>query len=202
MARTEAQEADTALRVVLDVHRAGLTDEQFFHLCRDNLDFRFELTGDGELIVMTPTNPNTGRKNSRVIQRLANWTETDGNGECFDSSSVFTLADGSKRSPDAAWIRKDRWQALDAGEKERFSRICPDFVVELRSPSDRPADLESKMEAYIAQGVQLGWLLDPIDNRATIYRSGEEPRRVKEPGVLEGDPILPGFRFDFREILG
>lgn len=202
MARTEVSEDDTALRLVLDLGNTGVTDDQFFRLCRDNPDFRFEWTRQGELIVMTPTNPETGRQNSRITQRLAAWAEADGSGECFASSTMFTLPNGSKRSPDASWIRSERWQALGADEKRGFSRICPDFVIELRSPSDRRADLESKMEEYVEQGVQLGWLLDPVDNTATIYRPGEEPRFVDKPGLLDGDPVLPGFRFDFGEIRG
>ncbi len=202
MARTVVPETDTALRLVLDLGNTGMTDDQFFRLCRDNPDFRFEWTGQGELIVMAPTNPETGRKNSRITYRLAAWAEADRSGECFDSSTMFTLPNGSKRSPDASWIRNERWQALGADEKRGFSRISPDFVIELRSPSDRRADLESKMEEYIGQGVRLGWLLDTVEDRATIYRPGEEPRLVDKPGLLDGESVLPGFRFDFGEIRG
>lgn len=167
----------------------------------DNRDLRIELSAQGELIVMTPTNMETGRKNAKVNQRLSNWSEQDGTGECFDSSSEFTLPNGAKRSPDASWVLKSRWNRLTEEEKNKFSRIFPDFVIELRSPSDSLSDLESKMDEYIANGVRLGWLLDPIDNCVTIYKRGESPIRFENPGKLSGDPVLPGFEFDFRDIL-
>jgi Uma2 family endonuclease len=120
---------------------------------------------------------------------------------CFDSSSEFTLPNGAKRAPDGSWIPKSRWDRLSKEEKETFTKICPDFVIELRSPSDRLADVEEKMEEYIANGAQLGWLLDPIENRATVYRPNESPKRIDSPSILTGEPVLTGFIFDFREIL-
>jgi Uma2 family endonuclease len=200
MARPPAIEAETAFRLVLNMRSVCLTDDQFFRLCSDNRDFRIEMTATGELIIMSPTNMETGRKNAAITARLFNWTRQDGSGECFDSSSEFSLPNGAKRSADASWILKSRWNRLSEEEKNKFSPICPDFVIELRSPSDRLPDAEAKMEEYIANGARLGWLLDPIENRAVIYRSGHAPERVDDPTIISGDPVLPGFRFDFREI--
>jgi Uma2 family endonuclease len=201
MARPPAIETDTAVRIVLDVRSVGLTDDQYFRLCSDNRDLRIEMTAQKELIIMSPTNMETGRKNAKITMRLGIWAEQDGTGECFDSSSEFTLPNGAKRSPDACWIPKSRWDRFTKDEKETFTEICPDFVLELRSPSDHLADLRQKMEEYIANGSQLGWLLDPIEKRAIIYRPGHTPEHIENPGVLSGDPVLPGFKFEFKEIL-
>jgi len=201
MAKPLAIEQDSAVRLALNVRTVRLTDDQFYRLCCDNPDLRIELTADGELIVMSPANPNTGRKNARITMRLGIWTEQDGTGECFDSNSEFTLPNGAKRAPDGSWIPKKRWNRFTEEEKNRFTEICPDFVIELRSPSDRLRDIQAKMQEYIANGSRLGWLLDPIDNRATIYRPGQPPEEIESPTIIAGDPILPGFKFDFREIL-
>jgi Uma2 family endonuclease len=185
----------------LDVRELALTDDQYFRLCRDNSDFRIELSAKGELIIMSPNKPRTGRKQSIINQRMRNWAEMDGSGEVFDATSEFTLANGAKRAPDASWILKTRWNALTEAEMDTFSPICPDFVLELRSPSDRVKLLKAKMEEYIANGARLGWLLDPIRNRAYLYVPGKQVEVVDAPETLSGDPVLPGFRFNFREIL-
>src|SRR5207237_6072160 len=135
---------ETAVRLVLNAGSAGLTDDQFFRLCSDNRDFRIEMTAQKELIIMSPTNPETGRKNATMTTLLGIWARQDGTGLCFDSSSEFTLPNGAKRSPDASWIPRTRWDRFSQEEKEKFTEICPDFVIELRSPSDRVADLEEK----------------------------------------------------------
>jgi Uma2 family endonuclease len=201
MARQPVIEADTSFRIVLDVSSVGLTDDQYFRLCSDNPHLRIEMSAKKELIIMSPTNMETGRKNAKITMRLGIWAEQDATGEFFDSSSGFTLRNGAKRSPDACWIPKSRWERFTKEEKETFTEICPDFILELRSASDHPRDLEQKMEEYIANGARLAWLLDPIDNRAVIYRPAQRPERIDKPGVLTGDPVLPGFKFDFTEIL-
>jgi len=201
MARPPALDTANGTRIVLDVRSLCLTDDQYYRFCMDNRDLRIELSAHGELILMSPTNSGTGRKNAKINQRLSNWAEQDGMGECFDSSSEFTLPNRAKRSPDASWILKSRWDRLTPEEKNKFSPICPDFVLELRSEGDRSSELEQKLEEYIACGARLGWLLDPIDNCATIYRPGQTPIRIENPAIISGDPELPDFEFDFREIL-
>jgi Uma2 family endonuclease len=136
------------------------------------------------------------------VQRLANWADQDGTGDVYDATSEFALPNGAKRAPDAPWILKSRWSALTGDKQESFTPyICPDFVVEVRSPRDRMKRLKAKMNEYVNNGAWLAWLLDPIDNRAHIYRPSEPVREIEKPEVLSGDPLLPGFRFDFREIL-
>ena len=204
MAHVPTIQADTDFRVVLDVQNVRLKDEQFFRLCSDNSDLRIEMSAAGELIIMAPCKPMTGRRNAKIAQRLSNWAEADGTGECFDSSSLFSLPNGAKRSPDASWILRGRWEQIPEAARnqaERFEEICPDFVIELRSLSDRLPDLKEKMEEYIANGARLGWLLDSIDNFAIIYRPGQLQERIDKATILAGDSVLPGFNFDFREVL-
>jgi Uma2 family endonuclease len=188
--------------LALNVKAVALTDDQFFRLCHDNRDFRIEMTAEKELIIMSPTKPGTGRKNAKFLTRLGAWAERDGTGECFDGESEFTLPNGAKRAPDASWILKSRWYALPEKEREeQFTRICPDFVMEMRSRSDRISNLRKKMEEYIANGARLGWLLDPVANCAMVFRPGRSPDKIERPTLLKGDPLLVGFEFDFKEIL-
>src|SRR5437879_4475044 len=181
MARPPAIEPVTAIRIRLNVDSLSLTDDQFLRLCSDNRDFRIELTAQEELIIMSGTNGETGRQNAEITMRLGIWAKQDGTGVFFDSSTIFKLPNGAKRCPDAAWIPKNRWNRLTKEEKYKIPEMCPDFVIELRSPSDRLTDVEAKMQEYIANGSKLGWLLDPIENRATIYRPGEPPQRLDAP---------------------
>jgi Uma2 family endonuclease len=201
MTRVVGQEQDAAFRVTLDVRELRLNDDEFLGLCRDNPDLRLELTANGELIVMSPTGSDTGWKDSRINFRLAEWSERDGSGVCFSSSTGFTLPNGAKRSPDASWILRERWNRLSTDERLGLAPLCPDFVVELRSPSDHLADIHDKMEEYIRNGARLGWLLDPIESRVWIYRPGAAPERRDNPGELDGEAVLPGFRFDFQELI-
>jgi len=201
MARPPAIDMDTAVRVVLNVSSLNLTDDQFLRLCSDNRDFRIEMTSQGELIIMPPPGCKTGIRGSKINYRLAGWTEQDGTGVCFVTDTGFTLPNGARRGPDAAWITNERWDQIPEEQQEKLAHISPNFVIELRSPSDRLRDIQEKMDEYMANGVQLAWLLDPFDNCATIYRPGQAPERIEKPSILSGDPVLPGFRFDFREIL-
>ena len=200
MARPPVIETDEAVRVVLNVQSIGLTDDQFLRLCSDNRDFRIEMTALGELIIMPPPGAKTGQRNAEITMCLGIWTKQDGTGVCFGTDSGFTLPNGAKRGPDAAWISRERWNRVPEEQQEKLAPICPDFVIELRSPSDRLADIEEKMEEYIANGARLGWLLDPFDRCAIIYRPGQKPERLANPAIISGDPVLPGFKFDFREI--
>src|SRR5437773_3607244 len=201
MARPPAIDVDTGVRVVLNVRSLGLTDDQFLRLCSDNRDFRIEMSAHGELVIMPPAGSKTGRRNFIIVQRLANWSEQDGTGVGFGADTGFTLLNSSKRGPDAAWTSRERWNRIPEEQQEKLAPVCPDFVIELRSPSDRLSDVQAKMEEYIANGARLGWLLDPFDNCATIYWPGQLPERIENPTIIYGDPVLPGFHFDFREIL-
>src|SRR5206468_1813188 len=194
MARPPVIETPAELCLALDVSSLRLTDDQLIRLFRDNEEYQFELSAAGELIIMSPANNKTDLKNATIVTRLRNWAERDGTGVSFGSNTLFTLSNGAKRGPDAAWILKERWDRLSEEEQEGFSKIAPDFVIELRSKSDRLARLKQKMEEYIANGVRLGWLLDPRQNRATIYRRGCAPEEIANPTILHGDPVLQRFQ--------
>ncbi|MDQ3584136.1 MAG: Uma2 family endonuclease [Acidobacteriota bacterium] len=200
MSQTLTVEPQPATALTLNIKSVGLTEEQFELLCRDNRDLRIELTAEGELIVMPPTGPMTGWRNSKIIQRLANWAEADGTGLCFDSSTLYTLPNKAKRSPDASWISRERFEALPRKERDKFSHICPDFVIELRSLTDRLATVKKKMQEYLDNGALLGWLIDPLERRVYVYRPGQPVECLDDPETVTGDPVLPGFLFRPREI--
>jgi Uma2 family endonuclease len=196
-----AIELETGVRAVLNVRSLALTDDQFLRLCSDNRNLRIEMSAQGELIIMPPPGMKTGRRNTIIIRRLDNWAEQDRSGVAFATDTGMTLLNGAKRGPDAAWMLREKWEAIPEDQQEKLPVVCPDFVIELRSPSDRLKDVQEKMDEYIANGLRLGWLLDPFENCAYIYRPGKRPERIDHPTILHGDPVLPGFQFDFREIL-
>ncbi|HEX9429993.1 MAG TPA: Uma2 family endonuclease, partial [Candidatus Bathyarchaeia archaeon] len=166
----------------------------------DNPDLRIELTSRGELLVMPPTSLKTGWRNSILTHRLTEWAQLEGSGLSFDSSTLFTLPDGSKRSPDASWIRRERVEKLSREEQDRFAMIVPDFVIELRSPSDRWSMLEEKMLDYMVNGVRLALLIDPMANRVLIYRPDKPLETVENPQSISCEPELPGFTLNVQEI--
>ncbi len=173
----------------------------FWRLCVANPDLRLERTDRGEVIVMAPAGSDTGWRNGKLTMRLGNWSDADGTGEFFDSSTGFTLPNGAVRSPDASWIVRDRWLAVSPADRKRFSPISPDFVVEILSPSDTLDDAREKMCEYIAQGVRLGWLLDPKSGLVEIYRTGQPVESLDRPATLSGEEVLPGFVLDLQGIL-
>ncbi|AGY59656.1 Uma2 family endonuclease [Gloeobacter kilaueensis] len=185
--------------VALNVRPLELTHELFTALCRSNPDLRLERSPRGELIVMAPAGSNSGRRNARLNHRLLDWADRDRTGVVFDSSTGFTLPNGAIRSPDAAWIRRERWQALSLEQQEGFAPLSPDFVIELRSASDDLNTLQLKMEEYLANGVQLGWLIDPQARRVEIYRPGHPVQRLENPALLSAE-LLPGWQLDVQEI--
>ena len=195
-------EHDTEFPISLDVHSLHLTDDQFYLLCRDNSDLRLELSAEGELIIMPPAYSETGWKEARIVRRLDAWAEEDGTGRCYGPSAGFTLPNGAKRAPDSSWISHKRWNSLKAEDREKMARICPDFVVELRSATDRLQQMKNKMAEYIQNGARLGWLLDRIEERVYILRTGIQVECLENPTELSGEDVLPGFRFNFKEILG
>ena len=192
--------AEPGVPLKLNVRGVQLTEEQFARLCQENPDLRLEVTAQQELVIMAPTGLETGRRNSTLTQRLANWAEANGTGLTFDSSTLFTLPNGAKRSPDASWMRRERWGVLTKEQRGGFARICPDFVVELRSPTDSLTDLLEKMREYIENGAQLGWLIDPLDKRVYVYRPGQPVESLDNPTTLSGDPVLPGFVLSVQEL--
>ena len=187
-----------------------LTDEQFFQLCTDNRDLRFERTATGELIIMPPASSYTGRRNGDLSFQLEGWScQNKHLGIAFDSSTGFKLPDGTDISPDGAWIRRDRWDALTAEEKKKFAPIFPDFVVELReaklsrreSATDSLEKLRAKMKVYVKNGARLGWLLDRKNRKVEISRQGSDVEILDSPATLSGEDVLPGFVLDLSDIL-
>jgi len=170
-----------------------MSAEQFWEACQLNRDVQLELTAEGELIIMPPTGARTGSRNARLIQQVTQWADEDGSGVAFDSSTGFELPNGAIRSPDVAWVRRDRLAGLPPERLERFLPLCPDFVVELKSPSDPLASVQDKMREYIANGAQLGWLLEPALRRVHVYRPGADISCLDDPSTLSGDPVLPHF---------
>lgn len=189
----------TALTIQLN-SIIDLTDQQFYKLCQANRDVRFERTATGELIIMSPTGSETGNRNGRLNQRLFNWSDQDASGIAFDSSTGFKLPNGADRSPDAAWVRLDRWNALSQEQQQRFAPICPDFVVELLSPSDNLATLQAKMQEYLDNGARLGWLINRQTHQVEIYRPDRLVNVLDNPESLSGEDVLPGFTLQMSEI--
>jgi len=177
-----------------------MDDHQLLRFCQLNRDLQIERTAEGDLILMSPATPDSGWRNAQIILQLGLWAEQDGTGIVFDSSSGFTLPNTAMRAPDAAWIRSERWQALSTEDKQRFSPICPDFVIELRSPSDSLKDLRNKMSEYIDSGSILGWLIDPSTHIVYVYRPDRSEEILGDPSILSGDPELPGLRFNLQRI--
>ncbi len=177
-----------------------MTDEQFFALCQLNRGYRMERNTNGELIIMPPTGSETGNRNAKLTQQLGNWTDEDGTGINFDSSTGFKLPNGADRSPDAAWMSLEKWNSLTEEQKVRFAPICPDFVVEIRSPSDSLQSLQDKMQEYLDNGVKLGWLIDRKNRRVYIYCPQTEVKCLENPITVSGEPLLSGFQLHTDKI--
>jgi len=177
-----------------------LSEDQFFALCQINGELRIERNAQGELLIMPPAGSETGERNMKVAVRVGSWAERDGTGVAFDSSAGFTLPNGAVRAPDAAWIVRERWAQIPPKQRRQFAPICPDFVLELRSPSDTLRDLQAKMSEYLANGARLGWLLDPPTRRVYVYRPGAPIERLDDPETVSGDPVLSGFILNVREV--
>jgi Uma2 family endonuclease len=184
----------------LELRNIRLTAAQFQRICRDNRDLRLELTSNGDLIIMPPTGSRTGQRNANLTRQLATWAQKDGTGVAFDSSTGFTLPDGAILSPDASWVRCERWDVLTEEEQEGFAPLCPDFVIELRSHSNMLKSLQDKMQEYMENRAQLAWLIDPVERRVYIYRTGEEVETLIDPATVSADPILRGFVLQLAEL--
>ncbi len=195
----ESPEADL-LPLVLRLRPAiKLSDRQLAELSDLN-DLRLELSAKGDLEIMPPTYGWTGNKESRVNARLDAWAERDGTGVVFSPNAGFRLPNGAIRSPDASWVRRSRIAELPEQHRRKFLPLCPDFVGELRSSSDRLSVIQAKMQEYMDNGARLGWLIDPLEQQVYVYRAGASPERLDEPLSLSGDPLLPGFVLDLRGI--
>ncbi|MFN6567381.1 Uma2 family endonuclease [Dendronalium sp. ChiSLP03b] len=178
----------------------SMTTEQFYEFCQANPDLRIERSASGEVIVMPPAFSDTGNRNFKIAVQLGSWAEQDGTGEAFDSSTGFTLPNGAIRSPDASWIKIERWNALTDKQKASFAPICPDFAIELRSQSDTLSGLQDKMREYIANGALLGWLIDRKNRKVYIYRLNQEVEILDDPETVSGNPELPGFVLRMEKI--
>lgn len=170
-----------------------LDNDALFELCARNRDLHIERTPAGDLVIMPPTGGESGRRNADLLTDLNIWARRDGTGLTFDSSTGFLLPDGAERSMDAAWVSASRWNTLTPDQRRTFPPLCPDFVAELCSPSDRIETLHEKMREYIANGAGLGWLIDPDAKVAWVYRPGGAVERHDAPETLSGEPVLPGF---------
>ncbi|MGK7873085.1 MAG: Uma2 family endonuclease [Xenococcaceae cyanobacterium] len=177
-----------------------LTDEQFEKLAEANRDVRLELTESGELIIMPPTGGETGNRNFELYIDLGNWNRQNRLGKAFDSSTGFRLPNGATRSPDASWVRRERWEALTQEQRQKFLPLCPDFAVELVSESDELEDAQEKMQEYLDNGLRLGWLINPKKRAVEIYRPNQEVEVLQSPTTLSGEDILPGFVLDLQPI--
>jgi Uma2 family endonuclease len=180
-----------------------MTEEEFFDFCQQqDDDVRLELTSEGDLIIMSPIGGKTGIRNSKLTARLGVWAEQDGTGYSFDSSTGFTLPNRAMRIPDFAWVKKERWDALTEEQQERFAPLCPDFVVELRSRTDSLKTLRQKMEEYVSNGAQLGWLIDPKERKVYLYRPQAEVEVLDDPKTVSGEPVLRGLSLELKAIWG
>ncbi|HEY9794752.1 MAG TPA: Uma2 family endonuclease [Leptolyngbyaceae cyanobacterium] len=183
----------------------ALTDEQFYHLCMANEEWRMELTAEGELMIMPPTGGESGIRNSDLNADLVIWNRQTRLGFVFDSSTIFQLPNGAKRSPDVSWVIRERWEALSSEDRRRFPPLCPDFVIELRSETDSLPKLQSKMLDYLVNGLRLGWLIDPQTPLVEIYRPNQDVETLnfsaeQTPPSLSGESVLAGFILDLTPI--
>jgi Uma2 family endonuclease len=177
-----------------------MNDEQFFNFCQLNGDLRIERTSDGDILIMTPEAGSSSHGSARLTRFFDEWAEKEGSGQIFGSSAGFILPNGAMRSPDIAWVKNSRLKKISDQDWNKFLPLCPDFVLELRSPTDRLKTLQDKMQEYIANGARLGWLLDPFEHEVHIYRPKFAPKLLKNPGQISAAPVLPNFILDVRKI--
>ncbi len=179
--------------LTLNLDTIPLSDEQFYQLCQNNREFKFERTVKGELIIMSPVGGESGNREADLIIDLGIWNRQTNLDFTFSSSTVFKLPNGADRSPDVAWVKRERWEALSAEQRRKFPPIAPDFVIELRSATDDLETLQNKMQEYMDAGVKLGWLLNPQEQQVEIYRQGQNVEVRNLPTQLSGENLLPGF---------
>ena len=178
----------------------NMSDDEFFDFCQLNRELRIERTAGGDLLIMPPVGGETSARNNELGWQLTRWAKKDGSGVVFDSSCGFVLPNGATRSPDAAWIEQSKLAELTPAQKKKFIQLCPDFVIELRSPSDSLKDVKEKLEEYVSQGARLGWLFDPVNRRVYVYRPKSTVETIDNPASLSGDPVLKGFVLDLQPV--
>lgn len=176
-----------------------MSDNEFFDFCAGNSEYRIERSAKGDVTIMPGTGGRTGNRNIRLSAALSVWSDGDGRGIAFDSSTMFRLPDGAMRSPDASWVDLTRLRAIPEAQRERFVPLCPDFVVELRSHSDRLKDLQAKMEEWMANGCALGWLIDPAARTVYVY-DARGCTELAAPAALQGEGPVAGFTLDLARI--
>lgn len=177
-----------------------LLNDQFFEFCQANKELRIERTAQGDCEIMAPTGGETGWRNLSLAAQLYLWAEQDGSGVAFDSSTGYTLPNGAIRSPDVSWVKRTRLATLTPKQKQRFLPLCPDFVIELRSPSDSIKTLQDKMQEYSENGVSLGWLIDPVAQQVLVFQPQKAIVSLDKPAFLSADDLLIGFRLDMGKI--
>lgn len=177
-----------------------LTDDQFYEFCQLNRELRIERTAQGEILIMPPAGGDSSEGNAEITMQLRLWAKQNGTGTTFDSSGGFVLPNSAVRSPDASWVTYTRLATLTAEQRKKFLPLCPDFALELRSPTDSLSVLQDKMQEYMDNGAQLGWLIDPVRQQVFIYRPDSPVEQLDKPDSVSADPLLPGFRLDLREI--
>ncbi|MBR8827358.1 MAG: Uma2 family endonuclease, partial [Gomphosphaeria aponina SAG 52.96 = DSM 107014] len=177
-----------------------LSDEQFYQLCQDNRDLRFERNCQGDLMIMPPTGGETSARNLEISYQLQAWSRQNQLGIAFDSSGGFKLPNGADKSPDAAWLPLEKWHNLTPKQRQGFVPLCPDFVLELRSPSDNLKSLQDKMQEYLENATLLGWLINPQNRQVEVYRQGQAVEILQNPTSLSGEDVLLGFVLDLTSI--
>jgi len=177
-----------------------LTDDQFFQLCQENENIRLERTAKGELIIMSPAGGETSSSNAGLTAQIWIWNQHNKLGKVFDSSGGFKLPNGANRAPDACWVKLERWNALTPEQQKKFPPICPDFVVELMSPSDSLKETQDKMKEYRDNGAVLGWLINRKSRQVEIYRLNQEVEVLESPVNVSGEDVLPGFILNLESI--
>jgi Uma2 family endonuclease len=186
--------------LTIKLYPLTLSDEQFYQLCQNNRDLRFERTCRGDLVIMSPTGEETGNRNLEIAYQLQAWSRSNKLGIAFDSSTGFKLPNGADKSPDAAWIPLEKWNSLMLKQQQGFVPLCPDFVIELRSKSDNLKVLQEKMQEYLENGTRLGWLINRQDRQVEIYRQSQAVEVLENPNSLSGEDILPSFVLDLGPI--
>ena len=177
-----------------------LTDDQLFALCQINQGLWIERTAEGDLVIMPPEGGETGSRSANLVTLVTQWAWQDGTGVTFGSSGGFILPSGAMRAPDAAWVLRSRLAALTPEQKQKFLPLCPDFVMEIRSPSGRLSTAQAKMREYIDHGARLGWLIDPASRMISVYRPNQPVEHLEDPTTISGEPVLPGFVLDLQRI--